>query len=813
MRSVGTTLLAAALTSLAVADVARAASPALQQVLPRGGQRGTEVDLVLAGDRLADAQELLVFSPGITVTKVEPAADGKSAKAHIAIAPDARLGEYAVRVRTASGISDLRTFYVGALPSIEEVEPNTEFEKPQKIDLNVTVVGVIKSEDVDYYVITAKQGQRITAEIEGMRLASAVAPFDPYIAILDQERFELTSSDDSALLLQDPVASLVAPKDGNYIIEVRESSYGGSEAGHYRLHVGTFPRPRAAFPLGGQVGQPLSVELLGDVAGPIAHSLTLPAEPNDKHAIFAEQNGQIAPSPNTLRVSPFPNVLEAEPNNEPSQATAAPVELPLALNGVISTGGDVDVYRIKAKKDQPFDVNVFARRVRSPLDPVLTISDATGTQIAANDDSGGPDSYLRWAAPADGEYTLRVTDHLRNGGPAYAYRVEIAAVEPKVTVSLPVISTNSQERLAVAVPRGNRYATLIRATRADFGGDLTIAPAELPEGVTATCDTMPAGVDVVPVVFEAAPTAPIGGKLIDVVARPAPDPNVPLKSRFEQAIDMVYVGNNQSYYQARVQKLAVAVTEESPFKLSLVQPKVPIVQNGSMQLKVVAERKEGFKAPITVQMLFNPPGIGAGPVTIPEGQNEILLPINAAGDAQARKWKICVIGSSDAGGSVGGPLWVSSQLIDLDVAAPMLAMKIEMASAEQGKGAPLLCTIEPKTKFDGPAKVQLVGLPAEAKAEEKQITAADTQVVFDVTTGPKTPVGQHKAVFCVVTVMKDGEPIVHNVGHGGVLRVDAPPPKDAAAKAPEPAPTTKPAAPMSRLEKLRQEAKARKAEK
>ena len=47
------------------------------------------------------------------------------------IAADCRLGEHAMRVRTATGISELRTFYVGALPAIEEKEPNGEFATPQ----------------------------------------------------------------------------------------------------------------------------------------------------------------------------------------------------------------------------------------------------------------------------------------------------------------------------------------------------------------------------------------------------------------------------------------------------------------------------------------------------------------------------------------------------------------------------------------------------------------------------------------------------------------------------------------------------------
>ena len=47
-----------------------------------------------------------------------------------------------------------------------------------------------------------------------------------------------------------------------------------------------------------------------------------------------------------------------------------------------------------------------------------------------------------------------------------------------------------------------------------------------------------------------------------------------------------------------------------------------------------------------------------------------------------------------------------------------------------------------------------------------------------------SPAGQHKNIFCQVVAMKDGEPVVHNVG-GTELRIDVPlPPK---ADAPPPA--------------------------
>src|SRR2546423_9532843 len=93
----------------------RAASPALASVMPRGGQRGTEIELTLAGDRLADSQEVLFYQPGLAVKKLAVPTT-QQVKVQVAIAADAALGEHCLRVRTASGISELRTFWVGALP-------------------------------------------------------------------------------------------------------------------------------------------------------------------------------------------------------------------------------------------------------------------------------------------------------------------------------------------------------------------------------------------------------------------------------------------------------------------------------------------------------------------------------------------------------------------------------------------------------------------------------------------------------------------------------------------------------------------------
>jgi len=75
------------------------------------------------------------------------------------------------------------------------------------VPLNTTVTGVVENEDVDYYAVDCKKGQRLSVEIEAMRLGTTL--FDPYIAILDAKRFELATSDDSPLLGQDGTCSIV----------------------------------------------------------------------------------------------------------------------------------------------------------------------------------------------------------------------------------------------------------------------------------------------------------------------------------------------------------------------------------------------------------------------------------------------------------------------------------------------------------------------------------------------------------------------------------------------------------------------------
>ena len=232
---------------------------------PTGGQRGTEVEVQFNGGRFGRRPGSPVLRAGHHGDHLEPAG-ANAVKAKLAIAAGLPLGLHQLRVRTATGISNLRTFSVGALPEINEAEPNNDFAAPQKIELDTTVNGVAENEDVDYFAVEAKKGERITAEIEGLRLGLTF--FDPYVAILDTKRFELARSDDAPLVRQDCICSIVAPEDGTYIIEVRETSFAGNGSCLYRLHVGRYPRPTAVLPAGRQAGRDAGSAVAGRRARP-----------------------------------------------------------------------------------------------------------------------------------------------------------------------------------------------------------------------------------------------------------------------------------------------------------------------------------------------------------------------------------------------------------------------------------------------------------------------------------------------------------------------------------------------------------------
>jgi len=760
-------VLVAALLGIASCPLLHATTPRLNSTTPPGAQRGTELDVRLNGSRLEDAQEIVFYGSGIQCTKIET---NKNVTARFKIAPDCRLGEHHFRVRAKGGVSDLRTFWVGALPELAEKEPNNEIGKPQSVPLNTTVTGAAGGEDVDFYQIVVKSGERLSVEIEAIRLGRAL--LDSYIAIKDSNGKVLASSDDTALAMQDSVLSLVSAKEAVYTIEVRDTSYGGPADTPYRLHIGSFPRPTAVYPAGGKAGEELELTFVGDAAGELKQKVKLPGEPVERFGLFAEQGGNLSPSPNWVRVSPFSNVLENEPNDERDFASGAYIDLPLALNGILNKPGDADWFKFTARKGQSIEIAVYARRLRTPVDSVLNVYDSKGGNISSNDDGAGSDSTAKFNVPEDGDYFVRVADHLKQGGPDYVYRVEITKSQPGVALNIPQVARNdSQSRQYIAVPRGNRFATVIAARRNNYSGDLTFSIDDLPSGVKMHADAMLGKVDQIPIVFEAASDAASAGKLLELTAKPS-ESGKELRSSYRHEVEMIDGPNNTSYYQTRADKLYVAVTESAPFKIYLSEPKVPLVQGGSMEIKVNVERKEGFDEPINVKMLWNPPGVSSqSDMTIAKGTTAGNYQLNATGNAEPREWKIAMIASATV---KGGQLHVASQLTPLEIGEPFVTGKIQTLAASPGDSPKLICKLDHKKPFEGKATLKLMGLPDKITAPEVEITAEDKEAVFELKIDPKCPFGSHKQLFCAGEIKANSQSIPHNIGAGGVLRVVPP---------------------------------------
>jgi hypothetical protein len=788
-----------AISLLASLAPLHAFTPQLTLVEPRGGQRGAEVELHFHGERLEDMAEALFYEPGLTLSAIE-VKDAKHAVAKLAIAADAQLGEHSLRLRGPSGLTELRSFWVGQFATISEAEPNATFDTAQRVELNHTVTGIADNEDDDYFVVSLKKGQRLSVEVEAMRLGRIF--FDAYVAILDPKNFELASCDDTPLLRNDPCASIIAPEDGDYRILVHEAAYEGNKQCQYRLHIGSFPRPTAVFPNGGKPGETIEFTFIGDPSGPIRQSVTLPPDPVDRFPLFPMQDGLSAPSPHWVTVSPLDSVSIATSHGAIKTAAAAP-PLPFAVHGILTDGSGW--FGFSARKGQNLVIRVLSRALRSPLDSVISVHQKDGKSLANNDDQGAPDSVINWTCPADADYLLRVRDQLGRTGPDFAYRIEVTEKSPSLAANLPTVErVQSQKWKTFPVPRGNRYAALVNITRENIACDTEFSAGSLPAGVTLRCPPIPRSITSFPVVFEAVPDAPITGGLYPFFLKSTGDAP-PLTGRLIDTIHHIDINNQGPYHSVSLDRIATAVTVVAPFHIDVSPPDVPIVKNGTLALKLKVTRAKDYKEKVTARFLWNPPGISA-PVTIdiPGDRSEATYELNANNDAAIADWQVCVLAEAN---TPRGPVLVSSSLVPLKVAEPFVTMTLDLAATEQGKDTAMLAKIEVLQPFSGDAEVEMLGLPHGATTKPVKITSDSTELTFPITVAADAAVGKHNGVFCRVKIPQNGSTILHQVAQGGTLRIDKPSPVAKADPAPDKKPAPVSAKPLSRLEQLRQSAK------
>jgi hypothetical protein len=762
----------------------------IDYVLPRGGTRGATVDLEFHGFSLEKPKEILFYEPGIsTAGEFRPyQKPGDGFKVKVQIAPDCPIGEHVLRVRTATGLTDAVTFWVSRFPTIYEFEDqagqNDTIAKAKPIPPNSTVEGQIlpgPDADIDMYRVDVKEGQRVSVEVESARLGTLHqgGENDLMVRILDASGKELGRNDDSALFVQDPMLSIVAPKAGSYYIEIKQQIYFPPRQAWYRAHIGTFSRPTAIFPAGGQAGTTINARILGDPAGERTAQIALPAK-GDHYEYFGD-----APSPNVLRVSPYPNV----------EYPANPASLPVALNGILSKPGEAHQYKFQAKKGDAWMVRVYSRSLGAPVDPKLWISLGTRRVVEGDDarltDIGLPSARASWYIKdqqdpaivfrpgADGEYTLGVEDTTGAGGPDHVYRVEISPLHDAIYTHITAPEGYQMPRLAgLIIPKGGRWTVDVQLSQGlgnTYKGELELEARGLPKGVTMIAPRVPKGAARVPVQFAAAPDAQEQAALIEILARPV-EKGAALETGSRQGFAFINRGGELPWHFVFENKYALAVTEPAPYKLNVSPPAVPLMQGSELLLNVKVERAAGFTGPIEIQPDWLPPGVSKeSTVTIPAGKSEATFRIQANDKAAPGLYKIAMSGSTtDGDGYSGiGRVRVSSEFVELRTAQPYLSIELMRSSVERGKRGELVGTLKVARPFPGKATVKLQQLPRGVKMLEPAptITAADKEIAFHIEADPDALVGLYKGITCEVEFKEEGQ-TVHSHTGSGILRID-----------------------------------------
>ena len=436
------------------------------------------------GGKLKDVKDLHWYGPGLDCRGIKVLSDNEVRLTLIA-ASDCRLGAHAFRVRTPGGLSGLKVVNVGQFSVTGEVEPKDDIKSAHDISLNTTVAGVVESGDVDTVTVALKRNQRLSAEVQAIRLGGEMT--DTVLTILGPDGNGLATADDTSATRQDPFISLLAPVEGTYAIQVRESSYLGGPSSTYALHVGDFPRPSFVFPPGGAAGKMGRMTLVNVDGRRDIATINFPAEAGPWWEFYPTFEGRIAPTPTLVRVRPYECVDECDAGETAPDARPISHAWPIAFHGTIGGPGDIDAFSIPAHKGDVIQVESFAERIGSKLDTTLEIYDPAGELIARNDDDSTHDSLVVLRPMADGAYRIQIADKRGDGGPGHIYRVEIEQSTKNLTLFLPGPTRKSQDRQVVAVPRGNRVMAYIGASTRWFRRSSQVKSWAVAQGCQNRC--------------------------------------------------------------------------------------------------------------------------------------------------------------------------------------------------------------------------------------------------------------------------------------------------------------------------------------
>lgn len=714
-----------ALVWMARSPVIDADEPVASYIFPAGGQRGTEVVVRVGGLYLHRGCPFEMLGPGVQtegsliptetiwfegpmlyIPGSQQAEDyPKDFLGRVRIDDTAPLGLRHWRLWTSQGATPSRRFVVGDLPELVEEEIDGR-PMPVHVSLPVTINGrTFPREDVDLWTFHALAGEVLWAQVDAQRLGS---PLEAYLEILGPDGKLIAEG--LAVGGMDPFVAFTAPADGVYTVRIRDINTGGLQHYVYRLTLSNRPRVQSTYPLGGRRGDTLELSLTGVGLGAGPAQRLCPAA--DRRADLSGPLQQWydlcvgdAPLRVLLELDEFPEWLEHEPNERADQAEA--IAGPCVLNGRIGQPGDADVWRLACRQGETWDLDLRAARLGSPLDSVLAVWGETGSELASNDDlaTDQSDSFVRFTAPADGTYLVRVSERFAGrGGETFCYRLRVTP-PPAPDYEL-VLQTD-----ALTVPRGGQGKLKVECRRlGGFDSPVSLEVQGLPTGVTASNSEIAAGAGQTELLFSADAKAAIGASRIVIWGKGGAGG----RELRRQATLPTERG------ESSLQDVLLAVAMPTPFKL-VGRYELRYAAQGTMERRRYTIERNGYEGPLEVRLadhqMRHLQGVTGPTVVVPHDSSECVYPVYLPPWMElGRTSRTCLMAVGEIVDHDGTRHIVSftataqNEQIVAILSPGLLAVSLDPASASVRPGAatPVRARVRRARSELGPVRIELV---------------------------------------------------------------------------------------------------------
>lgn len=619
-----------------------AAAPTLKPIFPSGAKQGSTVTINLTGTNLAGPIKILTSFPCKASIPTENNNGKEATKLAVKLEIDAKapLGFHAIRIGTAKGISNTRLFCIDELLEITEVDTNRNKATPQVVAFPCVISGKVESESNDYYKISAKAGQEISFEVLGRRLGSAI---DPQLNLLDAKTMReipKSHSNDSPGAQTDPRLRFVFAKEGDYLVEIRDVSYKGGDDFQYRLRIGDFPLATSPIPMAMKRGSKATLNFAGPaVETALPQEFSAPAD-NAIDSVWITPKGKSGLSgwPVCLMLSNLDEVLEIEPNNEPTKANK--VNIPSAITGRCLVKGELDHFSFTAKKEQRIIIEATTQDLYSPTEIYMVLKDSKGAKLAES--TATTATRFDFKAPTDGDFTLAV-EHLHLwGGPNEIYRISFTNFEPGFDISIGGDHFDG--------PAGAPFSVPILVNRRDFAEPIEIS-IEGPKGIAGKL-TIPKGqpaqagqpagnlnfeidesISEGPQIIRIVGTAQINGKPYKTYAS--------VRGALSTSLSGLPIPPRTFWND-----IGLGVLVRPAFILSLKIDPATIAPGKNATLTVTASRAKDFNAEIAITVGGLPANVSAKAAVIPANMNEVKFDITSTDKAVVATPSITVTGKA-----------------------------------------------------------------------------------------------------------------------------------------------------------------------